>query len=63
MFHFPRFFGIFCFRQGAVPAGAELCGGKDMAASIDESLSRLVDGDTHAAIFDRNIGELMLRPL
>ncbi|CAM9200218.1 unnamed protein product, partial [Laminaria digitata] len=49
--------------EGAVPAGVELCGGGDMAASIYNSLARLVEGDEHAAIFNRDVGELMLRPL
>ena len=62
-FHAFRIFRLIIFCQGAVPAGAELCGGGDMAASIDVSLSRLVDGDEDAAIFKRDIGELLLRPL
>ena len=62
-FHALRIFRLIIFCQGAVPAGAELCGGGDMAASIDVSLARLVDGDEDAAIFKRDIGELLLRPL
>ena len=34
-----------------------------MAASISRSIARLVDGDEDAAVFKRDIGELMLRPL
>ncbi|CAM9338597.1 unnamed protein product [Ectocarpus sp. 8 AP-2014] len=47
---------------GAVPAGAELCGGMDMAMSIHDSLERLKAGDESAAIFKTDVGELMVRP-
>eukprot|EP00752_Nemacystus_decipiens_P004023 g3684.t2 len=46
--------------QGAVTAGVELCGGDDMAKSIHDSLERLKNGDESAAIFKRDIGELMV---
>lgn len=49
-------------RQGAVPAGAELCG-EGMAESISASIDALLDGDASAAVFKRDIGELMVRPL
>lgn len=51
------------FLQDAVPAGVELCGGGDMAASIGRSLGRLVDGDEGGAVFKPDLGELMVRPL
>lgn len=34
-----------------------------MAASIHDTIGRLVDGDESAAVFKRDIGELILRPL
>lgn len=34
-----------------------------MAVSIGSSIARLVDGDESAAVFKRDIGQLMLRPL
>ncbi len=34
-----------------------------MTMSIAASIDALTDGDESAAIFDRNVGELMLRPL
>lgn len=49
--------------QEAVPAGAELCGDDEMTKSIAASIDALTDGDASAAVFDRNVGELMLRPL
>lgn len=49
--------------QGAVSAGTELCGGDELAVSIADALDALTDGDESAAICDRNVGELMLRPL
>lgn len=49
--------------QGAVPAGVELCGGGEMAKSIAKSMQRLVDGDGSSPVFDKNVGELLLRPL
>lgn len=51
------------FAQEAVPAGAELCGGDEMAHSIAASIDALTAGDESAAVFKRDIGELMLRPL
>lgn len=51
------------FCQGAVPAGVELCGGDDVIHSIAASFDALTDGDESAAVFNRDIGELMLRPL
>ncbi|CAM9870915.1 unnamed protein product [Ectocarpus fasciculatus] len=47
---------------GAVPAGAELCGGDHMAKSIHDSFERLKAGDESAAVFKSNVGELMVRP-
>jgi len=47
--------------QAAVSAGAELCGDFFAADSISATVGRLVDGDGTAAIFDRNVGELMVR--
>ncbi|CAN0483832.1 unnamed protein product, partial [Ectocarpus sp. 12 AP-2014] len=47
---------------GAVLAGAELCGGEDMAKSIHDSFERLKAGDESAAIFKSDVGELMVRP-
>lgn len=52
----------FCFQE-AVPAGAELCGGGDMALSIADTINKLRDGDEDAAVYKRDLGELMLRPL
>eukprot|EP00752_Nemacystus_decipiens_P012197 g10813.t1 len=49
--------------EEAVPAGVELCGGDDMAHSIASSVDGLTAGDERAAIFNRDIGELILRPL
>ncbi len=49
--------------QGAVPAGAELCGGDEMAKSIHDSFERLKAGDESAAIFKKDVGELMVRPI
>lgn len=49
--------------QGAVPAGVDLCGGDEMAISIAASVDALIAGDASAAIFNRDLGELMLRPL
>lgn len=55
---------VFCIPpQGAVPAGAELCGGDDMARSVSASVDALIGGDASAAVFKRDIGELMVRPL
>lgn len=34
-----------------------------MAESISASIDRLIDGDESAAIFKKDIGELMVRPL
>lgn len=48
--------------QDSVPAGAELCGSQRMAHSIHESLERLKAGDTNAAVFKRDVGELTVRP-
>lgn len=47
--------------QDAVPAGAELCGGNLVAESISASIGALIDGDETGAVFDRNVGELMVR--
>lgn len=50
--------------QGAVPAGAELCGGRGMAASISVSIDALLGGDASAAVFDKtDDGEITVRPL
>eukprot|EP00904_Undaria_pinnatifida_P002795 jgi/Undpi1/12516/HiC_scaffold_6.g02185.m1 len=49
--------------KDAVPAGADLCGGGDMAVSIARSVDRLIEGDERAAIFKSDLGELMVRPL
>ena len=49
--------------QGAVPAGVDLCGGDEMAYSIEASIDALTAGDESAAVFNRDIGELLLRPL
>eukprot|EP00752_Nemacystus_decipiens_P008074 g7217.t1 len=49
--------------EGAVPAGAELCGGGGMAESISNSIDALLGGDASAAVFKRDAGELMVRPL
>ena len=46
-----------------MPAGAELCGGEEIAISIAGSVDALTAGDESGAVFDRGIGELMLRPL
>lgn len=52
-----------CFAlQGAVTAGFELCEGDEMAKSIHDSFERLKAGDESAAVFNRDIGELMVRP-
>lgn len=48
--------------QEAVPAGVELCGGDAMAVSIAASIDALTAGDESAAVLNRGIGELMLRP-
>lgn len=55
-------FVFFIVLQGAVAAGVELCGGDHMAKSIHDSFERLKAGDEGAAIFKRDIGELMVRP-
>ena len=62
MFSFPVGFCQFVVQE-AVPAGAELCGGDEMAISIAASIDALTAGDESAAVFDRGIGELILRPL
>jgi len=49
--------------QEAVPAGVELCGGDEPAISISASIDGLTAGDESAAVLDRGIGDLMLRPL
>lgn len=49
--------------QEAIPAGAELCGGGEMAESISASIGALIDGDESAAIFKKDVGELMVRSL
>ncbi|CAM9150528.1 unnamed protein product [Ectocarpus sp. 8 AP-2014] len=49
--------------EEAVPAGAELCGGEEIAVSIAASIDALTAGDESAAVFKRDIGELVLRPL
>eukprot|EP00752_Nemacystus_decipiens_P007406 g6624.t1 len=49
--------------EGAVPAGVDLCGGDEMAISIAASVDALNAGDASGAIFKRDLGELMLRPL
>eukprot|EP00903_Cladosiphon_okamuranus_P005324 g5322.t1 len=54
--------GSSCLCEEAVTAGAELCGGDEMAVSISASVDALTDGDASAAIFNRNLGELTLRP-
>lgn len=54
---------VFFFFQEAVPAGAELCGGDEIAASIAASIDALTAGVESAAVFKRDIGELVLRPL
>lgn len=48
--------------QGAVPAGVELCGGYEVVDSIAASFDALTSGDESAAVFNRDIGELKLRP-
>lgn len=53
---------FFCFPQGAVPAGAELCGG-GVAESISASIDAPLGGNASATVFKRDIGELMVRPL
>lgn len=53
----------FALFQGAVPAGVELCGGFEMTMSISDSIDALIEGDESAAVFDRDAGKLMLRPL
>lgn len=53
---------LFIASQGAVPAGVKLCGGDEMARSIHDSFQRLKAGDESAAIFNRDAGELMIRP-
>ncbi|CAN0194683.1 unnamed protein product [Scytosiphon promiscuus] len=57
-----RYWGGMHF-EGAVPAGAELCGGDGMAKSISASIDALVAGDESAAVFKRDLGELTIRPL
>ncbi|CAM9509280.1 unnamed protein product, partial [Scytosiphon promiscuus] len=57
-----RYWGGMHFER-AVPAGVELCGGDDMARSISASIDALVAGDESAAVFKRNVGGLMIRPL
>lgn len=52
----------FLASQGAVPAGVELCGGDEMARSIHDSFERLKAGDESAAVFKKDVGELMIRP-
>lgn len=49
------------YKQEAVPAGAELCGGGEMAESISSTIGALIEGDESAAIFKKNPGELMVR--
>ncbi|CAM9270140.1 unnamed protein product [Ectocarpus sp. 6 AP-2014] len=49
--------------EESVPAGVELCGGDEMAISIAASIDGLTAGDESVAVFNRDIGELMLRPL
>lgn len=49
--------------QEAVPAGVELYGGDEMAFSIEASIDAMTAGDEPTAVFNRDIGELMLRPL
>ncbi|CAM9889716.1 unnamed protein product, partial [Ectocarpus sp. 6 AP-2014] len=49
--------------EEAVPAGAELCGGDEIAVSIAASIDALTAGDESAAVFKRDVGELVLRPL
>ncbi|CAM9482619.1 unnamed protein product [Ectocarpus fasciculatus] len=56
-----RVWGGMHFRD-SVPAGAELCGSQGMVDSIHESLERLKAGDTSAAVFKKDVGELMVRP-
>lgn len=51
------------FSQDAVPAGVELCGGGQMAISIEKSIDKLVEGDEEGAVFKSDLGELMVRPL
>lgn len=53
----------FALFQGAIPAGVELCGGFEMTVSTADSIDALTEGDESAAVFDRGVGELMLRPL
>ncbi|CAM9706452.1 unnamed protein product, partial [Scytosiphon promiscuus] len=57
-----RFWGGLHFEE-AVTGGVELCGGDDMAKSIHDSFERLKAGDESAAIFKKDIGELMVRPV
>ncbi|CAM9971879.1 unnamed protein product, partial [Ascophyllum nodosum] len=47
----------------ATAAGGELCGGGLLASSISSSISALIDGDETAAIFKKDVGELMVRPV
>lgn len=49
--------------QETVPAGVGLCGGDEMAHSFAASIDALTGGDESAAVLNREIGELMLRPL
>eukprot|EP00752_Nemacystus_decipiens_P014976 g13334.t1 len=49
--------------EESVPAGVELCGGDEMAISIAASVDGLTAGDESVAVFKRDLGELMLRPL
>ncbi|CAN0217950.1 unnamed protein product, partial [Scytosiphon promiscuus] len=57
-----RFWGGMHFEE-AVTAGMELCTGDDMAKSIHDSLERLKAGDESAAVFNKDVGELMVRPV
>ena len=50
-------------QQDATAAGGELCGGGLLASSISSSISALIDGDETAAIFKKDVGELMVRPV
>lgn len=58
-----RHLAVSRFFQEAVPAGVDLCGGDEMAISLSASIDALTEGDESAAVFKRDGGELMLRPL
>ena len=49
--------------QEAATAGTKLCGGGLLAPSISSSIGALIDGDESAAIFKKDVGEQMVRPL